>query len=142
MARRSFAHDVVPKLFKRERPAGRALMLEGHSRREHPIVLSEFGGIALSSANGAWGYTRAETVEAFRASLLKLLKTVRTLEALSGFCYTQFADTYQEANGLLYADRRPKLPLEDLKRAILGVEDDLRPPPPIVVDAASEEIER
>jgi hypothetical protein len=30
----------------------------------------------------------------------------------SGFCYTQFADTFQEANGLLYADRTPKVPLE------------------------------
>ena len=27
----------------------------------------------------------------------------------SGFCYTQFADTFQEANGLLYADRTPKI---------------------------------
>jgi len=139
MGRRYFAHDVVPKLFKRERPAGRALVLEGHSRREHPIVLSEFGGIALSSEGAVWGYTRAENVEAFRISLLKLLKTVRKMEALSGFCYTQFADTYQEANGLLYADRTPKLPLEELQRAILGIEDELRPPPPIVVDAAPED---
>ena len=30
----------------------------------------------------------------------------------SGFCYTQFADTFQEANGLLYADRTPKIPLD------------------------------
>jgi hypothetical protein len=139
MARRYFAHDVVPKLFKRERPAGRALVLEGHSRREHPIVLSEFGGIALSRASGAWGYTRAESVEAFRAALLRLMKTVRKLEALSGFCYTQLTDTYQEANGLLYADRTPKLPLEVIQRAILGLEEEPMPPPAIVVDAGEEE---
>jgi beta-galactosidase/beta-glucuronidase len=140
MARRYFAHDVVPKLFKRERPAGRALVLEGHSRREHPIVLSEFGGIALSREAGAWGYTRAESVDAFRGSLLKLLKTIRKLEALSGFCYTQLTDTYQEANGLLYADRTPKLPLEVIQRAVLGIDEDLMPPP-IVVDAAQDERE-
>jgi beta-galactosidase/beta-glucuronidase len=139
MARRYFAHDVVPKLFKRERPAGRALVLEGHSRREHPIVLSEFGGIALSRDAGAWGYTRAENVEAFRSAFLRLLKTVRRLEALSGFCYTQLTDTYQEANGLLYADRTPKLPLEVIQRAILGMEEEPMPPPPIVVDAGEEE---
>ncbi len=139
MARRYFAHDVVPKLFKRERPAGRALLLEGHSRREHPIVLSEFGGIALSREAATWGYTRAENVEAFRASLLKLLRTIRKLEALSGFCYTQLTDTYQEANGLLYADRTPKLPLEVIQRAVLGMEEDLLPAPPIVVDAGEEE---
>lgn len=143
MARRYFAHDVVPKLFKRERPAGRALLLEGHSRREHPIVLSEFGGIALSSEGGAWGYTRAANVEAFKHSLLLLLKTVRKLEALSGFCYTQFADTYQEANGLLYGDRTPKLPLEVIHRAILGLDEEPRPaPPPIVVDAAAEDLDQ
>jgi hypothetical protein len=39
---------------------------------------------------------------------------VHSIGLLSGFCYTQFADTYQEANGLLFADRRPKVPLERL----------------------------
>jgi hypothetical protein len=129
-------------LFKRERPAGRALLLEGHSRREHPIVLSEFGGIALSSERNSWGYARAEGVEAFKSVLLQLLKTVRRLEALSGFCYTQLTDTYQEANGLLYADREPKLPLEVIRRAIMGVDEEPRPVPPIVVDAKDEEPER
>jgi beta-galactosidase/beta-glucuronidase len=133
MGRRYFAHDVVPKLFKRERPAGRALLLEGHSRREHPIVLSEFGGIAFSAENGAWGYTRAESLEAFKGSLLRLLKTVRRMEALSGFCYTQLTDTYQEANGLLYADRTPKLPIEVIRHAICGEGEEPMPPPAIVV---------
>ena len=45
---------------------------------------------------------------------------VRGLELLSGFCYTQFADTYQEANGLLYADRTPKFPLEEMAAATRG----------------------
>jgi len=45
---------------------------------------------------------------------------VRNLGLLSGFCYTQFADTYQEANGLLYADRTPKFPLEEIARATSG----------------------
>ena len=36
------------------------------------------------------------------------------------FCYTQFADTYQEANGLLYADRTPKFPLDRIARATNG----------------------
>jgi len=38
----------------------------------------------------------------------------------SGFCYTQFADTYQEANGLLYADRTPKIPIRDIAAATRG----------------------
>ena len=39
---------------------------------------------------------------------------------LAGFCYTQFADTYQEANGLLFADRTPKFPLEEIAAATSG----------------------
>jgi len=38
----------------------------------------------------------------------------------SGFCYTQFADTFQEANGLLFADRSPKIPLEKIAAAVRG----------------------
>jgi beta-galactosidase/beta-glucuronidase len=135
IARRYFAHDVLPKLFKRERPGGRALMIEGHSRREHPIVLSEFGGIALKANDNTWGYTRAEGIEGFRQAFTHLLRVVRKLEALSGFCYTQLTDTYQEANGLLYADRTPKLPIDVIFRAIAGNELDAGVPPPIIVGA-------
>jgi hypothetical protein len=45
---------------------------------------------------------------------------VQSIGLLSGFCYTQFADTYQEANGLLFADRTPKFPIEDIARATRG----------------------
>jgi hypothetical protein len=138
IARRYFAHDVLPKLFKRERPGGRALVLEGHSRREHPIVLSEFGGIALRANNNTWGYTRAEGIEGFQHAFTHLLKVVRRLEALSGFCYTQLTDTYQEANGLLYADRTPKLPIEIIYRAIAGTELEGVPAPQIVIGAEDE----
>ena len=138
IARRYWAHDVLPKLFKRERPAGRALVLEGHSRREHPIVLSEFGGLALRAADGTWGYTSADDLQAFERIFSQLLKVVRRLEALSGFCYTQLTDTYQEANGLLYADRRPKLPIATIFQIVAGTELGPPAPPPIVVDAQDE----
>jgi hypothetical protein len=49
-----------------------------------------------------------------------LLEAVRNLPALAGFCYTQFTDTYQEANGLLYADRTPKAPSEEIALATSG----------------------
>ena len=41
----------------------------------------------------------------------------------AGFCYTQFADTYQEANGLLHADRTPKIPIEEIAVATRGRRD-------------------
>ena len=63
-----------------------------------------------------WGYTRAETAEEFARLYEELLQTVIHTALFSGFCYTQFADTYQEANGLLNADRTPKVPLERIRK--------------------------
>ena len=47
-------------------------------------------------------------------------RPLRNLPLLAGFCYTQFADTYQEANGLLYADRTPKIPMVQIAAATGG----------------------
>ena len=120
MAHRYYADDVRPRLFRRERPGGRLLLLEGHQpAADHPVVLSEFGGIAVSK-QGTWGYSRCDTPEEFARRYADLLDVVRSLQLLAGFCYTQFADTYQEANGLLYADRSPKFPLDQIADATRG----------------------
>ena len=47
----------------------------------------------------------------------QLLETVVHTALFSGFCYTQFTDTFQEANGLLRADRTPKIPLARIAKA-------------------------
>jgi hypothetical protein len=83
-------------------------------------MLSEFGGIAFSSDVHTWGYSRTETTEEFAARYMNLLRVLRSLPMLAGFCYTQFTDTYQGANGLLYADRTPKLPIEQIALATRG----------------------
>lgn len=114
-----YGTEEIPRLFKRERPGGRLLMLEGQVQ-EQPIMLTEFGGIAFSRDTGTWGYSRTDTEEDFAKRYLHLLRVVRSLPILAGFCYTQFADTYQEANGLLYADRTPKIPIENIALATRG----------------------
>jgi beta-galactosidase/beta-glucuronidase len=113
------ADEVLPRLFKRERPGGRVLVLEGH-HTDLPLMLTEFGGIALSRADGTWGYARSASPQEFAGRYRDLLRVIRDLPLLSGFCYTQFTDTYQEANGLLYADRTPKIPLADIAAATAG----------------------
>ena len=121
MARRYHADEVLPRLFKRERPGGRLLVLEGQTHADQPLMLTEFGGIAFSpDKKGTWGYARAGTPEEFARRYKELLDVVRELQVFSGFCYTQFADTYQEANGLLFADRTPKMPLEEIAAATSG----------------------
>jgi len=113
--------EVEAALFKRERPGGRLLLLDGQARSGQPLMLTEFGGIAYSpDVSGTWGYTRSETAAQFAERYTSLMTVVRQLVSLAGFCYTQFTDTYQEANGLLYADRRPKFPLEEIALATRG----------------------
>jgi hypothetical protein len=96
------------------------LVLGGQQHADLPLMLTEFGGIALDRHNGGWGYSRSATPEQFAEQYTKLLEVVRELGILSGFCYTQFADTYQEINGLLYADRTPKIPMRQIASATAG----------------------
>ena len=61
-------------------------------------MLTEFGGIALESDAGkTWGYSVVGTPHDLLKQYSALLGAVRSLPALAGFCYTQFTDTYQEA---------------------------------------------
>lgn len=126
IAKRYGMDDVEANLFKRERPGGRILKLgNDNAMCTQPIVLTEFGGIALGRADDeTWGYSRLQTQEQWLAHYHALLQVVRNLPALAGFCYTQFADTYQEANGLLYADRTPKASIAELALATAGTPPD------------------
>jgi hypothetical protein len=97
------------------------LLVGGDSKCNQPIVLTEFGGIALSKNHDeTWGYSRSQSSQQFTDQYTALLEVVRNLPALAGFCYTQLTDTYQEANGLLYADRTPKIPIQEVALATTG----------------------
>ena len=63
-----------------------------------------------------WGYSTAKDSEELALLFERLLETVVHTALFSGFCYTQFTDTFQEANGLLRADRTPKIPLAKIAR--------------------------
>ena len=118
IAKRYHADEVLPRLFKRERPGGRLLVLEGHPHADLPLMLTEFGGIAWRAITaGHVGLHVAPTPEEFAERYERAARRgARTWAIAAGFCYTQFSDTYQEANGLLYADRTPKIPLDGLPR--------------------------
>jgi hypothetical protein len=105
------------QLFDRRRPGGRILTLDGYPHRGQPIMLTEFGGITFArcpqpGVPTVWGYAVARDEHEFIAQFRALMDTVVHTALFSGFCYTQFADTFQEANGLLCADRTPKIPLD------------------------------
>lgn len=127
IAARYGMNDLETKLLKRERPGGRVLTLGATEvTTNHPIVISEFGGIAYGGdKKETWGYSRSQTSDEFLDRYRDLLEVVRNLPALAGFCYTQLTDTYQEVNGLLYIDRTPKAPIELLGQATSGVRPEL-----------------
>jgi beta-galactosidase/beta-glucuronidase len=111
------------RLLASERPGGRALALPGYSYPDQPLVLTEFGGISYAppgKGDAIWGYGLAKSPEELGERYSALLAAIHALPILGGYCYTQLSDTYQEANGLLYADRTPKFPMEAIRRATQG----------------------
>ena len=117
--------DSVGRMISGHGPAGRRLVLEGDIDKA-PIMLTEFGGIAydVDDADGAWGYTAANSSEHFAGMLTDLFAAVHAADALVGFCYTQLTDTLQEANGLLSSNRRVKIPIERIRAAVIGSHPD------------------
>ncbi|MBC8123190.1 MAG: glycoside hydrolase family 2 [Gemmatimonadaceae bacterium] len=129
LARRYGPEVKLEDLFNRGRPGGRMLTLDNYPHQGQPVMLTEFGGIAYAHTEGAWGYIHSASARELQKSYTALLRVVSGVEMFSGFCYTQFADTFQEANGLLYADRTPKFPIEAIHNATLGIveEEDVSP---------------
>ncbi|GIP16663.1 beta-glucuronidase [Paenibacillus montaniterrae] len=93
---------------------------DGYSYKGQPIILSEFGGVALKNDSG-WGYGRQEAdEEALLQRLRGLHQAIRQAKYIVGYCYTQVTDVQQEVNGLLTETRQPKLPLETIREINLS----------------------
>ena len=88
-------------------------------------MLTEFGGIAFvepsEEIQKTWGYSAAKSSQEFRRRYEDLMNAIHRIELFTGFCYTQLTDTFQEANGLFTANRKPKFPLNAMARATRGV---------------------
>jgi hypothetical protein len=93
---------------------------------ETPLMITEFGGISLLAGSvreeqtDAWGYSNAGSEEEYAEMLLAQFAALRACGEVQGFCYTQYMDTGQETNGLLYSDGTPKLPLERIRKIVTG----------------------
>ncbi|HEY8589483.1 MAG TPA: glycoside hydrolase family 2 TIM barrel-domain containing protein, partial [Naasia sp.] len=142
LSRRYGSHEGVCATLDSSGPQGHVLSLsddlaERVLRRLMPVMVSEFGGISFTGDGTTWGYATVATPEAYRDLLAALFGALTSGgtgggSVIAGFCFTQLTDTGQEANGLLYGDRTPKLPFEDLRAIITGRtvgEDDFVWPP-------------
>lgn len=115
------ARRPIPEILKSERPGHRLLVLDDSVYVGQPVLLTEFGGIALSDDPAVtWGYSRATNSDDLMQRYCRLLEAVRGVKIFGGFCYTQFTDTYQEANGLLTMEREPKFDVSLISIATRG----------------------
>ncbi len=103
----------LTRLLKQD-AAGTMLYCQGSAWQGQPVILSEFGGISCG-APGSWGYHKhVAQADALVEQYGALVKALRAIPDIQGFCYTQFTDVMQEMNGLLYADHTPKIDIRKI----------------------------
>jgi beta-galactosidase/beta-glucuronidase len=86
-------------------------LARGEKYRGQPIIISEYGGFGYYK-----GGEGRSLVDVYRAYTERILAQ----EHICGYCYTQLYDLYQERNGLLAFDRKPKVPVEEIRRINRG----------------------
>lgn len=101
----------------RGRPQHRRAVLDDTPQDGRPIVLSEFGGITYAPQPGTpwFGYGSVGSDEELLNKYEDLVGAILDSPSIAGFCYTQLVDVEQETNGLLRADRTPKLDPEKVR---------------------------
>jgi beta-galactosidase/beta-glucuronidase len=128
-ADRASLDDVV---LRGRTPHGRRPLLSGSQERaylarETPVMVTEFGGVALARREAdredSWGYRIAGSEAEYAEVLRRQFEALQSSPELAGFCYTQLMDTGQETNGLLFADGGPKLPVEVIRAIVTGRHD-------------------
>ena len=94
--------------------AGHAIYDPGFAYRGQPVIVSEFGGLRVAGTGG-WGWLEVKDGDEFVRAYAALIEALMEPGPVEGFCYTQLTDVQQEQNGLLTADRKPKVDLELLR---------------------------
>jgi beta-galactosidase/beta-glucuronidase len=82
--------------------------LPGYGYRGEPMVLSEFGGVALAGSGGT-SYSEAPGPAGLLQVYQEMIEALMVEGPVQGFCYTQLTDVEQERNGLLTFERKPKI---------------------------------
>ncbi len=109
-------------------PGSRRMIVEDGNNPEAPLMLTEVGGIGYPNVPGErWHFWSADTPAQLRDKYAELIGAILESDTVTGFCYTQLTDTMQEKNGLLDAERNPKLPLEELHAITTGISRSVPP---------------
>ena len=127
-ARYADRSSVTEAVLSGRGPQGRRPVLTERQRQaflagDAPLMITEFGGISLSKDAATWGYGHVDSPEEYAEVLRGLFEALRAAPDVVGSCYTQFMDTGQETNGLLFSDGTPKLPVETIRAIVTGRQD-------------------
>lgn len=97
------------------------LFCPGYSYSGQPVMCTEMGGVNYRlDGKGADVHPRCDDQAQFVARVQGLLDAYRDCPLVQGICYTQLTDTQTEICGLLTWDREPKVPIDTLRRAVIG----------------------
>jgi beta-galactosidase/beta-glucuronidase len=97
---------------------GAPVYADGHRYGGQPIVVTEYGGIFRGLQVDGFDYPVADSDEDFIRHLDALTSALLDNPIVTGLCYTQLTDVEHERNGLLTADRTPKLDLARVRDII------------------------
>ena len=114
------AYSDKDKTVKEMQVAGgsiRTVFAKGNHYEGQPIIVSEYGGIALQDgASDAWGYgEKVNGQEAYLKRFDSLTSAIKSMTYMCGYCMTQLTDVMQEKNGLFDMARKEKVPVAKIK---------------------------
>jgi len=112
----------LPATLWGEEGGGTRLFARGSDYHDQPVMLTEVGGFLMlpphvpaAQRDRLYAYYAAvRTPDDLLETYHDLMRGLRALPFVSGFCYTQLTDIAQELNGLLTDDRRPKVAPEQI----------------------------
>jgi beta-galactosidase/beta-glucuronidase len=82
--------------------------LAGYRYQGQPVLVTEFGGVALAGSGG-FGWAEVDGAEGLLQTYREMVEALMAPGPVEGFCYTQLTDVEQEQNGLLTFEREPKV---------------------------------
>jgi hypothetical protein len=105
------SREAVERTLRETEPYYRSLLLRPLEPGAVPLMITELGGITYDPESDAFwnGYGAVDDADQLAKRYSDLIGALLDSPVVAGFCYTQLTDTAQERNGLLYADRRPKV---------------------------------
>jgi beta-galactosidase/beta-glucuronidase len=113
------SREAARRTMRETEPYYRSIVLGDVDPLAAPLVISECGGATYDPESDAFwnGYGAVDSPGELQERYTAIVTALLASPAVAGFCWTQLTDTAQERNGLLYADRRPKVDVDVIAAA-------------------------